>query len=47
MREGDLIKIVSLPEGLQVEVLEGETESIKEKARAIKEQLLKQTKEKK
>ncbi|WNS79517.1 DUF3006 family protein [Domibacillus sp. DTU_2020_1001157_1_SI_ALB_TIR_016] len=47
VREGDLIKIVSLPEGLQVEVLEGETESIKEKARAMKEQLLKQTEEKK
>lgn len=47
VKEGNLIKIVSLPEGLQVEVLEEETESIKEKARAMKEQLLKQTEEKK
>ncbi|MCI2254196.1 DUF3006 family protein [Domibacillus sp. PGB-M46] len=47
VKEGNLIKIVSLPEGLQVEVLEEETESIKEKARVMKEQLLKQTEEKK
>ncbi|MEM1504794.1 DUF3006 family protein [Domibacillus sp. 8LH] len=47
VKEGDLIEIESLPEGLQVELLEEETESIKEKARAIKEQLLKQTEEKK
>ncbi|WP_309087306.1 DUF3006 family protein [Domibacillus sp.] len=47
VKEGNLIKIVSLPEGIQVEFLEEETESIKEKARAIKEQLLKQTEEKK
>ncbi|MCM3787446.1 DUF3006 domain-containing protein [Domibacillus indicus] len=47
VREGDLIKIVSLPEGLQVELLKEETESIKEKAGAMKEQLLKQIEEKK
>lgn len=44
--EGDLIKIESLPEGLQVELLKEETESIKAKARATKEQLLNRTEEK-
>lgn len=43
IKEGDLIKIESLPEGLQIELLEKETESIKEKAKAIKEQLLKRS----
>ena len=41
VKEGDLIRIEYLPEGLQVELLKEETESMKEKARAIKEQLLK------
>ncbi|WNS79522.1 hypothetical protein RRU94_18510 [Domibacillus sp. DTU_2020_1001157_1_SI_ALB_TIR_016] len=45
VKEGDLIKIESLPEGLQVEFLEEETENIKEKARVIKEQLLKRNDE--
>ncbi|WP_285878882.1 hypothetical protein [Domibacillus indicus] len=40
-----MIKIESLPEGLQVEFLEKETENIKEKARVIKEQLLKRNDE--
>ncbi|WP_309087264.1 hypothetical protein [Domibacillus sp.] len=47
VKEGDLIKIEFLPGGLQVELLEGETESIKEKARMIKEQLLKRSEENK
>ncbi|MCM3788199.1 hypothetical protein M3221_07265 [Domibacillus indicus] len=40
VKKGDLIKIISLPGGLQIDLLEEET------ARAIKEQLLKQTEEK-
>lgn len=47
VKEGDLIKIESLPEGLKVELLKEETESIKEEARAIKEQLLKRNGENK
>ncbi|WP_050180629.1 DUF3006 family protein [Domibacillus robiginosus] len=45
VKEGDLIKIESLPKGLQIDLLEKETESIKEKARTIKEQLLKRREE--
>lgn len=45
VKEGDLIKIESLPEGLQVEYLEEKTENIKEKARVIKEHLLKRNNE--
>jgi hypothetical protein len=41
VQEGDLIRIEFFPDGIKVELLKEETESIKEKARAIKEQLLK------
>ncbi|WP_255821866.1 hypothetical protein [Domibacillus sp. PGB-M46] len=40
-----MIKIESLPEGLHVQFLEEETKNIKEKARVIKEQLLKRNNE--
>lgn len=45
VKEGDLIKIESLPEGLQAELLKEETEIIEEKARAFKERLLKRSEE--
>lgn len=45
VQEGDIIRIESLSDGLKVELLKEETESVKEKARAIKEQLLKRSEE--
>lgn len=45
VKEGDLIKIESLPEGLQVKLLKEETESIKEKVREIKKQLFNRNEE--
>jgi dihydroxyacid dehydratase/phosphogluconate dehydratase len=40
VKEGDLIKLKSLPKGLQAELLDEKTENIKERAKAIKEQPL-------
>ncbi|MGG3452103.1 DUF3006 domain-containing protein [Domibacillus aminovorans] len=41
VKEGDLLRIEFFSDGIKVEILKEETESIKERARAIKEQLLK------
>ncbi len=41
VKEGNLLRIEFFSDSIKVEILKEETESIKERARAIKEQLLK------